>query len=374
MIIRFLEAVLFFLSLCSAGMAQNSQASNGDDVTKINLLPPGPGNARNSEGDFIQLKDGRLLFIYSHFTDKTDDDGKAYLASRVSSDEGRTWSQKDVVVFDSEDAQNLMSVSLLRLKDGRIALFYLRRCSLSDCRPMMMTSEDEGKTWSKPTMCINDEVGYYVVNNDRVIQLKSGRLVIPTALHIVLEGLIVKPGKGICYLSDDSGRTWRRSSVIEPPKGCESGLQEPLVAELKDGRLMLLARSDQGCQLRSWSTDGGATWSSIEKSDIISPRSPATLKRIPKTGDLLLVWNDHKNVDAANRWKRTPYNIAISKDDGKTWQNEKTIEDNPDGCYCYTAVDFVGNGVLLAYCGTEPPLSPLQQTRIAYFDLEWLYK
>ena len=34
-------------------------------------LPPGPGNPRNSEGDFIELKDGRVLYAYSRFNGKT---------------------------------------------------------------------------------------------------------------------------------------------------------------------------------------------------------------------------------------------------------------------------------------------------------------
>ena len=32
---------------------------------------------------------------------------------------------------------NVMSVSLLRLKSGAIAMFYLVKDSLTDCRPMM---------------------------------------------------------------------------------------------------------------------------------------------------------------------------------------------------------------------------------------------
>jgi len=31
-------------------------------------LPPGAGNPRNSEGAFVSLKDGRVLFVYSHYT------------------------------------------------------------------------------------------------------------------------------------------------------------------------------------------------------------------------------------------------------------------------------------------------------------------
>jgi len=41
-----------------------------------------------------------------------------------------------------------MSVSLLRLQNGEIALFYLLKNSEQDCRPVMRLSRDEGTTWS----------------------------------------------------------------------------------------------------------------------------------------------------------------------------------------------------------------------------------
>ena len=36
----------------------------GKDI--VLRLEPGPNNPRNSEGDFISLKDKRILFVYSH--------------------------------------------------------------------------------------------------------------------------------------------------------------------------------------------------------------------------------------------------------------------------------------------------------------------
>ena len=55
-----------------------------------------PDNPRNSEDDFVTLTDGKILFIYTHFTDSgagNSDFGNAYLASRYSSDGGKTWSK-----------------------------------------------------------------------------------------------------------------------------------------------------------------------------------------------------------------------------------------------------------------------------------------
>ena len=128
-------------------------------------------------------------------------------------------------------------------------------------------------------------------------------------------------------------------------------------------------------RLRFAGATGGRTqWSVVERTNIISPVSPATVKRVPKIGDLLLIWNNHENIDSQHAGKRTPLNAAVSKDEGRTWQNVKTIEDDSNGWYCYTALEFVGNRVLLGYCASEPPIGQLQQTRISYFDLQWLYR
>jgi hypothetical protein len=59
----------------------------------------------------------------------------------------------------------LLLTGAIRLADGRIALFYARKNSLDDCRPLLRLSDDEAQTWSEPKVCIEDEVGYYVLNN-----------------------------------------------------------------------------------------------------------------------------------------------------------------------------------------------------------------
>ena len=96
-------------------------------------------------------------------------------------------------------------------------------------------------------------------------------------------------------------------------------------------------------------------------------------------GRILLVYThftgggaDHS---AAHRGKRTPYNVAVSRDEGRTWQHVKTLEDDPDGWYCYTAVEFVGDHVLLAHCaGNRKTTGGLATTQITRFPLEWLYE
>jgi len=97
-------------------------------------------------------------------------------------------------------------------------------------------------------------------------------------------------------------------------------LQEPGVVALKDGRILMFMRNNSGYQYISYSSDQGESWSSAEPSTIKSPRSPASIERIPSTGDLLMVWNNNDGKKKAISGKRTPFNTAISRDDGKTWQ------------------------------------------------------
>ncbi|MBM4026533.1 MAG: exo-alpha-sialidase [Planctomycetes bacterium] len=342
------------------------------NIQTLLTIEPGQDNPRNSEGDIIDLKDGRLCLIYTRFTGGGSDHAAADLALRLSPDCGRTWSE-DRIVVRRVDGLNVMSVSLLRLATGEIALFYLRKTSHEDCRPMMSLSTDEARTWSEPTVCITDEVGYYVLNNDRAVQLRSGRLVLPVAWHQGPGRPRDSAGIIMCYLSDDNGRTWRRSKDSfqgHAPDGRRITVQEPGVVELKDGRLMMFIRTNAGSQYVCHSPDGGETWSKAEPSALASPLSPASIERIPGTGDLLCIWNDHSGVHPYPAGRRTPLCWAVSKDEGRTWSRSRILEDNPDGWYCYTSITFLKDQVLLAYCAGDKTVGGLNRLKVCSMPIE----
>ena len=355
-------------------------------------LPHRPGNPRNSEGAFVTLADGRLLFVYTHYYGSSwSDEATARLCSRVSADGGRAWSARDGVVVENEGRRNVMSVSLLRLQDGRLALFYLRKNGIDDCRARLRISADEARTWGPPTLCI-PAPGYFVVNNDRVVQLSGGRLIVPASLHRNRLPPRADPkdvyagfdGRGIAvwFLSDDGGATWRESrDWWALPVRSGSGLQEPGVVELSDGRLYGFCRTDVGRHYELYSEDGGDTWSAPRPSRFRAPCSPLCIKRIPATGDLLAVWNDHSGRLAPRRpehdgtsWGRTPLVAAVSRNDGRTWSRGRLIEDDPRRGFCYTAIHFAGDAVLFAYCcGGGRTSGVLQDLRIRRVRTDWLY-
>jgi Neuraminidase (sialidase) len=357
--------LLFSLSLCGF-----LSAAEVPDTSVVLELPISEGNPRNTEGDFVELKDGRLLLVYTRFTGGGSDHDKADLVSRVSADGGLTWSDEDATVVANSGGLNVMSVSLLRLRDDRIALFYLEKNSLTDCRPVVRFSKDEANTWSDPVKIIPDsETGYYVLNNDRVIQLSGGRLLAPLALHHRPDW--EKPdwnGEVGVYSSDDAGATWHRSREwhqAHDPAGKRVSAQEPGVVELADGRVLMFIRSGAGEQYRSLSTDRGETWSAPEPMGVASPQSPASIERIPGTETLVMVWNDHSNRPVGERKARTPLSLAVSKDEGGTWSEAIVLEPDPEGWYCYTAMEFTKEHLFLAYVsGTQAPGKHLSASRV----------
>ena len=364
------------LGTAIATLLLGSLAAHQKNQVTLNL-EPSQANPRNSEGSFATLRSGRILFCYTQFYGGHHDNSPARIAEIHSDDQGRTWSQSRVIV-DNTGYQNVMSVSLLRLASGKLAMFYLINRSgwLSEL-PYIKLSGDEGETWSEPKL-ITAAPGMFVLNNDRVIQTASGRLIVPLAFHRsrgTADERASWDSRGIVlwYLSDDEGATWREAATwwALPVNPTESGLQEPGVVQLADGSLFSWARTDQGSQYGFHSEDGGETWSAPQATELQSPNSPASIKRLPNSSALLAIYNDHSGRFPFPALRRTPLVAAVSSDNGKTWPLRKLIEDDSDGWYCYTAVHFVDDAFLLAYCAGYPGHN-LDRLRIRRIALSWL--
>ena len=342
-------------------------------VETLMLAEPSEQAPRNSEGAILELSDGRLCLAYTRFFGGGHDNSAARIASRMSPDQGRSWSD-DAVLIDREGDENVMSVSLLRLQSGELLLGYLVKNSWHDCKLYVRRSSDEMETLSD-RVCATPLDGYFVVNNDRLVQLSSGRLIAPAAFHAYQEHIRRSaPGIAMCFLSDDEGQTWRPSSTrMGAPSQSRSGLQEPGVVELADGRLWMWMRTDQGFQWESFSEDGGDTWSGARPSVIASPVSPASIKRVPWNNDLFLVWNDHSGAHPYPPGRRTPLCTAISHDDGRTWEPSRALEGYPDGWYCYTCITFVGDEVILGYCAGDSRVGGLNRLKVVAIHRDWLY-
>lgn len=339
-------------------------------------------NSRNSEGAFIELKDNKVLFIYSGFRGKSAVDfATADLAMIIFNQNMDKIDEKIILKCEIENAINVMSVSLLRMNNNDIGMFYLVRKNRSDLKMYFRRSADEGKTWGERTLCTSGE-DVFVINNDRVIRLSNGRILIPAAAHPIT-------GEGYCeraemtfFYSDDDGMTWNEvKNRIDLPNYsiCRSGLQEPGVIELKTGQLMAWARTDLGRQYQAFSDDYGEHWSQSEPSVFTSPCSPLSMKLY--RDDIIAIWNpvpEYNGRDPVTKYflgGRCPFVIGISNDNGRSFSEPLAFETDRSAGYCYCAVYFTEQYMLLAYsAGGIEDKSCLARCRIRKIHISELDK
>lgn len=329
-------------------------------------IPPVKGNGRNSEGDFITLKDGTIMFAYSRYnSDGMEDDDSCDIAALFSYDNGETFTDRRILVTaESLDTRNLMCVSLMRMGNGDIGLFFLKKLANGNSEYHLFRSNDEAKTFYHQTKCLpNTFSSYYVVNNCRVLKTKDGKLFIPAASHrrgVNADGELDFDyyAFSLLYVSEDDGFTWEEKNIkfaISDPNS-ETGLQEPGITELPDGSLYAYFRTDRQYQYESFSADGGNKWTPPAPSRFSSPESPMLIKKNPYSGKYYCAYNP---VPLYNTWKeieeffhagRTPIILRESLD-GINFSNEIILEGEEERGYCYPAMYFLDEKtILVSFC------------------------
>jgi sialidase-1 len=167
------------------------------------IAPTSEGNSRNGEGAIVSLRGGRLLLGWKRFTGGGRDHSGAEIWGRISKDGGLTW-EDPFLLQENIGRCNVMSVGFLRLHSGTLLFgFAVKNHPAEDCHYTVRHSSDEGETWSEPILAIS-EPGWFVVNNDRLLQTRQGRLLIPAAKSIDARYHCVSS----CFCSDDEGRPW----------------------------------------------------------------------------------------------------------------------------------------------------------------------
>ena len=322
------------------------------------VIPRSTISLSPSCGSMLALSDGRIMLAWGAGAAEPVEP----LRANYSSDGGRTWT--DPVTVKKADGSELDCVigpSLVRISARKIGLAHTavmergsRRLQY-DREVRFHVSEDEGETWSEGV-----EVAPYRNRMDPLfdhcIRLSSGRLVIPFYQGMGPIPTVENPGDaqlfgerfsnvfsyGMCFslafYSDDEGVTWQRSvnevhATIDRGMGGSYSMVEPVIAELADGRLLMLGNTALGRVFRSYSADGGESWLEAEPTELVLRRSPLCLKRIPDSDDVLVIWSQISPWEAMQGVYRHRLSCAVSGDGGVTWKHHKNLESLDDVDY-----------------------------------------
>jgi len=308
---------------------------------------------RHSEASIVELNDGSLLMAWQRFERSrfgSGDEAPSTISLMNSADGGRTWSSFRVGVERGDDCVNVYSPNFLRLQTGEILLIYMKYNALTPGRPQLATaymarSADEGETWGPAQAIWRRE--RLTISNSCVKRLASGRVLLPVCCS---EGDLWSPSEKIhvrALYSDDDCRTWvfGERNISLPMRGA----MEPFVAELADGRLIMVMRSQLGSLFKSYSADGGESWSPPQTTGLSIPESCPYVTNLPGSGRIMVIWNNSEyNMHFRSHYgKRSPLTAAISGDGGVTFTDFWDIETDPKTAFSNPGVTWTRDGVCL---------------------------
>jgi hypothetical protein len=162
-----------------------------------------------------------------------------------SNDGGKTWNHTDDFPRPDARAHNYVPFgNIRRTADGMLAVSCYCKLDVGGYESYLFRSEDDGRSWKKSAV-INPNG-----NETDILHLGDGRWLASsreeTTRHVEL------------FRSDDYGHTWRRSGPLTLPEQHTSHL-----LRLRDGRVLLSygnrCRNNAGVEVRT-SDDEGDTW------------------------------------------------------------------------------------------------------------------
>lgn len=261
-------------------------------------------------------------------------------------------------------------------KTGAIEFLYC----VNYARCFSMRSTDDGLTWTAPVEITASFEPFRKKYDWKVIatgpghgiQLENGRLIVPNWLAYGKTGDHAPSAAATIY-SDDHGKTWKAGDIAVPNEGEFNNPNETMLTTLSDGRVMLVTRnvSKPNRKLITISPNGATRWSKPRFHDQLwEPICMASIIAHPSRPGTLIFSNPHtRALDAsgmekpAGRGQRRNLSIKLSRDDGKTWPVNKTLN---AGKAAYSDLAVLSDGTVL--CLYER----VDSIDCARFDLAWL--
>jgi predicted neuraminidase len=245
--------------------------------------------------------------------------------ARRGAEEGASWAKPVEAARGSGSdgrPQPCWNPVLARGTGGVLALFYKVGPSPSHWWGMLMTSTNEGHSWSEPRRLPEGILG----------PIRSKPITLPDNSWLCGSSTEDAGWRVHVERAADGGQHWARTPCLN--RATECGLIQPTLLCWPNGRLQMLCRSRQGRVFESWTSGDWTTWGALSPTELPNPNSGIDAVMLAD-GRALLVYNHVAKG-------RSPLNVAVSPD-GRSWEAAWVLEDQP-GEYSYPAVIQTSDG------------------------------
>ncbi len=348
----------------------------------------------------VVTKSGTVLAYCEARKTARGDWGTIDILLRRSTDGGKTWDEPEKIAdvpgpkeknpvalaqkLANKDEVTYNNPVMIADKSGAVHLLFC----LEYMRCFYARSDDDGKTWSKPTEIttsafdpLKKEYDWKVLATGpgHGIQLKSGRLLVPVWLSTGTGGHAHRPSVVTTIFSDDAGKTWKYGEIAVPNTKELVNPNESCVAELPDGTVMMNTRSESkdNRRLIVTSADGATKWSKPGFDNALpEPICMGSLLAVPGKKPVLLFSNPDNlqkggkdGVPGIGR-DRKNVTVRLSEDNGKTWLAKRSVE---TGMSAYSDLALAKDGtVLLLYERAGDKVANYGRLTLARFALDWV--
>lgn len=213
---------------------------------------------------------------------------------------------------------------LFKTKAGKLFLFYKAGKNPREWWGMMITSTNNGKSWSAPEKLPEGMLGPI---KNKPIQLKNGDILYPSST----ESLDEKEWHIHLEKSDKNGQNWSRI----PINNDTFGVIQPSILQYPHDSLQLISRSRHNFLVECWSKDNGATWGPLRLTTLPNPNAGADALTL-KNGIRILVYNPL--FKGQEWWEGRSKLYVAASEDGINWKNIFSLENGDKGEFSYPAV------------------------------------
>lgn len=294
----------------------------------------------------VVLPNDEVLAAWFGGTEEKNSDVAIWYARRSAAGQ---WSEPEKIA-DEEGIAHWNPV-LFQDQHGTLSLYYKVGHEITQWYTMVITSRDQGHTWSSPVPLVEGNVGGRGPVRNKPITLSNGAILAPASIEAESTWNGFRElWDAFTDISYDGGRTWTKSEVpldhtaLKHDKPFKAnGVIQPTLWESDNGNVHMLLRSSGGFIYRSDSADLGQTWCPAYPIELPNNNSGIDLVKM-ENGVLALVYNP-----VSSTWGlRTPLVVRFSNNNGQSWDHEFALENEP-GEYSYPAIVNKGNELFITY-------------------------